>query len=175
MEFHKESIEETIQASAQIDVESFFQSRVNKDRDYYSFPGGEEPKQKLTAEGITCHLEVLSRKPKPWVLIGKIPTPETWKIPAYLYYGGWNECPMPKEHLAIWHRWNDRYGANIVCATHDVIEGYVDAPPDSDSEAYELARQMYIYCPDIVDQGVQTIDNLASLLRDEGTWYFWWD
>lgn len=37
-----------------------------------------------------------------------------------------------------------------------------------------LARRMYQFCPDIVDQGVGSLGKLADELRN-GTLYFWWD
>ena len=37
-----------------------------------------------------------------------------------------------------------------------------------------LARRMYEFCPDIVQQGVGSLSKLADELRN-GTLYFWWD
>jgi hypothetical protein len=37
-----------------------------------------------------------------------------------------------------------------------------------------LARRMYQFCPDIVDQGVETVAALATELK-KGALYFWWD
>jgi len=37
-----------------------------------------------------------------------------------------------------------------------------------------LARRMYHFCPDIVDQGVSSVAKLAEELR-KGELYFWWD
>jgi hypothetical protein len=33
---------------------------------------------------------------------------------------------------------------------------------------------MYQFCPDIVDQGVDTVSKLAQELK-KGSLYFWWD
>ena len=41
-------------------------------------------------------------------------------------------------------------------------------------DAPGLARRMYQFCPDIVDQGVETVKALASEL-EKGKLYFWWD
>jgi hypothetical protein len=38
-----------------------------------------------------------------------------------------------------------------------------------------LAARMYDFCPDIVDQGVGSVDALATELRRTGSLYFWWD
>ena len=53
----------------------------------------------------------------------------------------------------------------------DYLEGYfVSAPRDTQS----LARKMYEFCPDIVDQGVGDVEALAAELAN-GKLYFWWD
>ena len=41
-------------------------------------------------------------------------------------------------------------------------------------DAPGLAARMYQFCPDIVDQGVETVRALATELR-KGKLYFWWD
>lgn len=53
----------------------------------------------------------------------------------------------------------------------DYLEGHFTSKV-KDPKA--LARRMYQFCPDIVDQGVDTLGNLAKELRN-GTLYFWWD
>jgi hypothetical protein len=53
----------------------------------------------------------------------------------------------------------------------DYMEGYfVGEVKDPDV----LAKRMYEFCPDIVDQGVDTVDRLAVELR-KGALFFWWD
>jgi hypothetical protein len=53
----------------------------------------------------------------------------------------------------------------------DYMEGYFTGPIN-DPDA--LARRMYQFCPDIVDQGVGSLSSLAVELR-KGKLYFWWD
>ncbi len=47
--------------------------------------------------------------------------------------------------------------------------------PQSRAEALELAREHYIYCNDIVDQGLGTLSALAACLMANDLWEFWWD
>lgn len=109
------------------------------------------------------------------VWIAKVPTPNPFEIPAYLRLGGWNECPSTGDHVAVWRYWQEKYGAEILCATGDVIEAIVQHPPKEKEDCYRLAREQFAYCSDIVTQGVGSIDALASTLRDAKYWYFWWD
>ncbi len=38
-----------------------------------------------------------------------------------------------------------------------------------------LAKRMYEFCPDIVDQGVGDVKALAEELRKSSAFFFWWD
>jgi len=51
------------------------------------------------------------------------------------------------------------------------LEGFFTTPV-KDRKA--LARRMYQFCPDIVDQGVGSVAKLADALRGDSL-YFWWD
>lgn len=105
----------------------------------------------------------------------KLHVEESWKIPAYFNYSAGDFCPSPEVHCAIWKYWEEQFGAKIIGVTSDSIEGYVANPPKSKEEAINLAWQQYLYCSDIVDQGTETISNLASSIINHEYWYFWWD
>lgn len=107
--------------------------------------------------------------------VGVAPTEESWQIPAFVQFGGWNSCPPPEEHCAVLLYWQEKYEAELISLTHDVIECAVGKPPQTEAECWELAWQQYAYCSDIVDQGVGKVGKLASGLRNAGYWYFWWD
>lgn len=105
----------------------------------------------------------------------KIPTDDWTTIPAHLRWGGWNEHPHPEYHIAAWRSWRNKYGANLIGMTHDTLIMRVEKPPNSRKEAYKLAEEQYLYCNDIVDQGVGSVTNLAAGLLNSGYWFFWWD
>jgi len=105
----------------------------------------------------------------------KIPTDDWTTIPAHLRWGGWNEHPHPEFHVAAWRSWRDRYGAKLMGLTHETLIMHVEKPPRSRKEAYKLAEEQYLYCSDIVDQGVGSVTNLAAGLLNSKHWYFWWD
>ena len=128
-----------------------------------------------TSVRLAAHRDVLTRRPLRAVAIGLVPASDFHEVPAHVRYGGWNECPPPENHVAMHKRWQDRYGARIASMTFDVIECTVERPPESREDAMVLAREQFIYCPDIVHQGVETVENLAATLRGSRTWYFWWD
>ncbi|HYP21295.1 MAG TPA: DUF4253 domain-containing protein [Chloroflexia bacterium] len=114
-------------------------------------------------------------KPLRTVRVALVPTRASWEVPAYLKFGAWNDCPQPEEHVAILKRWHAQYGAQVVGLTHDVLEVGVTRPPNSKLSAFNLAREQYGYCSDLVDQGDGGILDLAATLLDASVWYFWWD
>lgn len=114
-----------------------------------------------------------TRKTLPLIL-AEIPVEHPWEVFAYLPFGGWNECPDTPELMAAAKYWYEKYGAVPAVMTHDVLEFDLPAPISCE-QAMELALQQYGFCPDIVDQGVETVGALADMLRKSKKWYFWWD
>ncbi|MDQ3930735.1 MAG: DUF4253 domain-containing protein, partial [Chloroflexota bacterium] len=114
-------------------------------------------------------------RPLPTVHIALVPTVANWEVPAYLKFGGWNDCPPPEQHVAVLKRWHELYGAQVVGLTHEVLELGVTRPPKDRTAALIVALEQYAYCYDIVDQGTESIAALAATLLDASVWYFWWD
>lgn len=110
----------------------------------------------------------------PWWM-GMIPAQENWQVPLSLAYGNWNACPDATVHAAVARYWQEVYGATLVGMGPDTIEFLVDDPPSTRETALALAKQQFLYCSDIVDQGIGTISALGASLIDNGTWNFWWD
>lgn len=109
------------------------------------------------------------------VYITIIPTDDPTTVPAYLQWGGWNACPAPEYHIAALRSWRDRYGAELVGLNLDTMNVRAKRRPQTREEAIELAREQYVYCNDIIDQGVGTVSELAAALKANDWWYFWWD
>lgn len=147
-------------------------------------PIGTWPALATPFHDLGAHLDVLTRRPHPRVAIGLFRLAEGeerqagWGpeiVFARLRYGGWNDCPPPAVHVAMHRAWRERHGAMPVAVTFDVVECRVPRPPEDQAAAMALAEQHYGYCPDVVEQGVGTIADLAGGLLGGSTWYFWWD
>lgn len=119
--------------------------------------------------------DILSRQPLDKLLLTLVPVRQPWEVAAYLGFGGWNSCPEPAWQVAIQKYWFERYGAEVVSMSSDVLEMQVSRPPQTAAEALALAQEQYLFCDDIVHQGVQTIANLSKSLLNSSIWYFWWD
>ena len=73
---------------------------------------GEWPKQVDALKNFTIPLERAGLgPPKPKVTIGLFPVNDGWQVPAYLGFGGWNECPDPVGHVLMLKKWHEKYGA----------------------------------------------------------------
>ena len=136
---------------------------------------GEWPTGPMGAPQLTVATETLSGVPSPKVQIVILPTDDWTTIPAYLNWGNWNDCPAPEYHVAALRSWRDRFGAELIGLSHDVMNISVKRRPETREAALDLAREQYVYCSDIVDQGVGTLSALAAVLMQSDWWYFWWD
>ena len=68
--------------------------------------------------------------------------------------------------------WDARYGLRIVGASLEWVEAeFVRQPEDM----LAFAREVYDFCPDVVDQGTGTVQALAEEMRRTNTLYLWWD
>lgn len=127
------------------------------------------------SDRISAHKDVLTKKAFPRVFLGRAKIREAWMLPAFVEFGDYNDCPAPAAHCAVMRHWQTKYGAEIVSMTADVIECRVGKPPRDEKSAVNLAWEQYLYCSDIVEQGVDTIAALAASLYDSDYWFFWWD
>lgn len=170
-----ESPYQVLARAASLDVEAWLRERASGDEEYFQparvpWPDGAAAKSELS-----LHIGVLTRRPKSQVIIGLFPTGNPWEVPAYVRHGGWNECPEAHVQVALHKRWHDAYGARIACMSSDIIECTVERPPATREAALALAREQFLYCPDIVHQGCESIEGLAATLVGNPVWYFWWD
>jgi hypothetical protein len=178
MESNEATPEELIEEARKIDVAAWLAERLAEDADAYDidpadWPEGEEsPPPNVT---ITAHCDVLTQEPHAEVFITVLPAAEPWMAPCLLKIGGWNAVPEAQQHAALFKYWAEKHGATVACIADDVIELTVERPAATREEALALAKEQYIYCPDIVDQGVESIEMLAAVLLGATVWYFWWD
>ena len=125
--------------------------------------------------GLSVARDTLSDQPFDKVYVAVVPTEDWTTIPIQLRWGGWNDCPPAEYHVAALRSWRDRYGAELVGLSLDVMNLRVAERPGTRADALALAREHYDYCYDIVDQGVGTLSQLAAALMADDWWYFWWD
>lgn len=175
----KNTPDEIIAASMAIDVDAWFEEQRQELEleweEELADNEGEWPMEPPAKQAFTGATDIQTGKTLEKLAGAKIPVDRAWQIPAHLQFGGWNDCPEPEIQCAIWRYWEEKYGAAIVSINNDVLEAYVTKPPTTPAEAMALAWEQYLYCHDIVDQGTETIANLAAGIINHKFWFFWWD
>jgi hypothetical protein len=142
----------------------------------YEFEEQETEYYKASENNSTIDSFLLSRntptqKILETVLIGLLPTTNSWETVAIVKYGGWNACPVTAVHVSIAKRWQELYGAEIAGVNFDCLEFYVNKPPTNFTQAFELAQEHYTYC----SESEMPIRYAAKELINSKTWFFWWD
>ncbi len=177
-EYNEQSVDEILGEAARFDVGAWLTAR-RAEAEEYKFSEdevlGDWPGDIPQKGAISLHCDILTGELRPEVYLGSAKIAQPWHLPAALKYGGWNDCPDPVVHCAMHQYWQKEFGAEIVGVSGDVIECVVKNPPRDQEAAIKLAWQQYWYCTDIVDQGCETIANLAATLLNAEVWYFWWD
>lgn len=108
-----------------------------------------------------------------WILL--VPASHGWEVPAMLRFGGWNACPTPQVHVAMIRRWHEKYGAQLIGLTHDIMTFHVARPPQSREEAVPLAREHLYYDGEYDTQQWLTLGENVDGLIGCSRWGFWWD
>lgn len=111
------------------------------------------------------------------VILAKIPTKHPWEIFSSLPFGGWNECPEPKEMMAVSKYWYEMFGAVPAVMSSDSLEFYLEHPICQREEANLLAKEHFAFCEDRVFQCTAsgTLMELANCILGSAVWWFWWD
>ncbi|MCI4568062.1 DUF4253 domain-containing protein [Lysobacter sp. CFH 32150] len=69
-------------------------------------------------------------------------------------------------------RWDAKYGLKLVGAGQDWLEAEFRNPP---GDWLAFAKEVYEFCPDVVDQGTGEVSVLAKEMEKSNTVYLWWD
>jgi len=144
----------------------------------YSFTGQGQHEQEWPSGAeaptrVTLHT-LNERKGKSSVVL-LVAVEHSYEVPAYLGFGGWNDCPSPELHVAVLREWHKEYNARPVCITGDVLECVVVNRPQTEADSLRLAAEQWIFCEDIVGQGTQSVRKLAMEIWRSPNWFFWWD
>jgi hypothetical protein len=172
--------EALIAKGLQIDAKTWLANRLAANPDFYETDENNNDNDLSPINAINkkyefYSLQALEQAYHPEVHLALLPTTNSWEAPAYLYYGGWNECPNPEEHVAMFKHWHEKYGAEVFALAGDVVELYVARPVTTPKAADELVKEQFVYCTDIVHQGTNTLHGLAKEVLQSSGWFFWWD
>lgn len=71
-------------------------------------------------------------------------------------------------------QWNNYYPFSIVGAGFDWIEANFTVLP-SNQDLKSLVQEMYEFCPDTVEQGTGSIEELIEEIKETKKLFLWWD
>ena len=136
----------------------------------------EEPEDDApTLSALLCY-ELLDEEEKGEMLLLQIPTDDPADIPAYLPFGGWNDCQDAETQLAFTHYWREKYGAIPAALDNaDCLEFLVERPVTDPVEAKNLAVEQFAFCSDLPFQVFEDFEQLTEFIHQSRQWYFWWD
>ena len=135
----------------------------------------EDPEDDAPILSALLRYELLDEEQGEMLLL-QIPTDDPADIPAYLPFGGWNDCPDAQTQLAFTHYWREKYGA-IPAALDgaDCLEFLVERPVADPVEAKKVAVEQFAFCSDLPFQVFEDFEQLTEFIHQSRQWYFWWD
>jgi hypothetical protein len=104
--------------------------------------------------------------------VSVLKTADQFEVLRVMGTNGWNYDLSPDSVIACLKQWDAEYGLAVRGAGFDWVEAVIERLP-SDMRAF--AESVYAFCPDVVEQGTQTVAALADEMRRAGTLYLWWD
>jgi ankyrin repeat protein len=104
--------------------------------------------------------------------VGVFPTADQFDVVSAMGTHAANYDLGPQELVAWLRALHADLPFEITGLHHDVVEGRF---LEEIREPRRLAKRMYEFCPDIVDQGTGTVAALALSLEKDRTLYLWWD
>ena len=135
----------------------------------------EEPEDDApTLSALLCY--ELADEEQGEMLLLQIPTDDPADIPAYLPFGGWNDCPNAETQLAFTHYWREKYGAIPAALDNaDCLEFLVEHPVADPLETKKVAVEQFAFCSDLPFQVFEDFEQLTEFIHQSRQWYFWWD
>ena len=104
--------------------------------------------------------------------LGLLPTQDWEDLIRAFQTNGANYDLMPADVARWLRKLCPQQPFIITGAGWDWLEGRFTGPVKN---SRKLAHQMYEFCPDIVDQGIGSVKDLARALEKDGYFFYWWD
>ena len=99
-------------------------------------------------------------------------TTDKYEILKYLGTNGINYDIDTDSLITKIKELDKKYKLELVGASFDYCEFAIHNEP---ANWLKFAKEMYEFCPDIVEQGTETIEALAQEMKSTKTLYLWWD
>jgi hypothetical protein len=85
---------------------------------------------------------------------------------------GWNYDISPDMIIARLKQWDAGFGLVLRGVAFDWVEAEFKTHPQ---DMLAFAKEVYEFCPDVVEQGTETVEALAEEMTRSNVLYLWWD
>ncbi len=107
-------------------------------------------------------------------LVCLVPVDETWKIPAFFKFGGWDMCPTSVVHTAFLKKLHEKYGAEVVAlGINSLTIELASAAPANDIKL--LARDLSLYSLALPCQSAVNWEGFERALQGTTVFTFNWE
>ena len=99
-------------------------------------------------------------------------TNNPYTLMEYAETNGANYGIETEDIIAKLKKWDNEFGIIPVGIGFDFCECHIK---NTNIDFKKLAMEVYEFCPDVVDQGTETVEALEEEIKESGTIYLWWD
>ena len=103
-------------------------------------------------------------------IVGK--TADPYQIMKYAGTSGANYDIDTTDIIAKFKKWDKAFGLKPVSIGSDFCEGEIS---NKNIDYGKLAAEVYEFCPDVVEQGTETVERLEKEIKETGRILLWWD
>lgn len=104
--------------------------------------------------------------------VSVLTTSDPYKALEVMGTNGWNYDISPEKVIARLKQWNKRFGLELRGVGFDWLEAEFRRSP---ADMVAFAKEVYEFCPDVVEQGTGTVEALADEMKRANSVYLWWD
>ena len=104
--------------------------------------------------------------------IGVLKTTDKYTVLKQIGTDGINHDITNDSLLSIIKHFDKNYSLELIGASGDWCEFIIHKEPKN---WIQFAKEVYKVCPDVVDQGTETVEALADEMKKTKRLYFWWD
>ncbi|TFF36767.1 DUF4253 domain-containing protein [Mucilaginibacter psychrotolerans] len=104
--------------------------------------------------------------------VGVLKTTDKYSVLQQIGTDGINYNITNDSLITIIKRFDKQYSLELIGASGDWCEFLIHKEPKN---WLTFAKEIYKVCPDVVDQGTETVEALAGEMKKTKRLYFWWD
>lgn len=129
-----------------------------------------ENRDRLIKEGKYIFISELAHNGYKVGIIGA--TSDPYKLIEFVETNGANYDIETKDIIERYKKWDNEFGIKPIGIGFDFCECEII---NKNIDYKKLADEVYKFCPDVVEQGTETVEALEEEMKRTGAIYLWWD